>query len=284
MLALIGFNAAAEVTPNGLVILLTDYGADSIQVGALKGSVYTVFEDARIDAITNSIPKGDIVRAAYALAEIADEFPRGTVFCCVVDPANSPNHPAIVLETSDGRIFVAPDNGLLARVAELYGKETLHANINPDFWRPGAGSHTYHGRDIFGPLAGMLADGARIDAVGPELEQMRELDLGKVGEENGAVVGRVVRVDEYGNMATNIRPAHLLDFGFELGEQVDVTIGDTQFFAPIVTTYGDVGQGEKLILVQRSGFIACAVNLGNMAEMLGEGAPARVVMKKVESP
>ena len=260
-----------------------DYGADSIQVGALKGSLYTVFEDAKIDAITNSIAKGDTVGAAYGIAEIADEFPKGTVFCCVVDPTNSPKHPAIVMETKDGRIFVAPDNGLLTRVAEQYGVVSLHASVNPDFWRPEGGSHTFHGRDIFGPLAGKLAGGARVGDVGPALKKIRELDLGKVGLEDGALVGRVVRVDEYGNMVTNILPENLLDSGFELGERVDVTIGSAQFFAPIVVTYGDVGRGESLILAQRSGYIACAVNLGNLSKKLGETAPARVAMKKVDS-
>ena len=163
--ALPGWAAA----PNGLVVLLTDFGADAVYVGALKGAMYTKFPEIRIDAISNSVPPFDVVAGAHMLAEAANEFPLGTTFCCVVDPGVGTDRKRIVLETKTGHCFVGPDNGLLSLVAHRYGLAELREIANPKLFRQGEMSQTFHGRDVFGPVAAARAGGVARGEVGPEL-------------------------------------------------------------------------------------------------------------------
>ena len=266
--------------PNGLVILLTDYGADSIYVGALKGAIYTAFPEARIDAITNSVPAFDVLAGAYILAEAAKEFPPGTTFCCVVDPGVGTARKGIVLETKTGHRFAAPDNGLLHLAAERCGVRQVREIGNKALWRKGAGSTTFHGRDIFGPVSAALARGVPVADVGPVLEHMTPLDAPRSRVEQGIAHGTVIRRDPYGNLVTNITRADLEALGAQRGDALEVTIGKAAFTAPLVFTYADVPKGQKLVLVQSSGLVECAINLGNLAESIGEGLHAAVSIRK----
>ncbi|HNR33305.1 MAG TPA: SAM-dependent chlorinase/fluorinase, partial [Candidatus Hydrogenedentes bacterium] len=150
--------------PVGRVVLCTDYGVDSVYVGILKGVIYDKFPDARVDSLTNAIPPFDIEAGARILAEGCAVYPPGTVFCCVVDPGVGTSRKGVVLETDTGQVFVAPDNGLLTLVAERDGVRALHEIANAAIWREGALSSTFHGRDIFGPVAATIAP-TSIDAV-----------------------------------------------------------------------------------------------------------------------
>lgn len=272
----------AGAAPNGMVVLLTDYGADSIYVGALKGAIYSKFKDAKVDTMTNSVPPFDVATGAYLLLETCDEFPVGTVFCCVVDPGVGTERKCVVLETKDGRYFVAPDNGLLWLVAERYGVAQLRESTNRALWRSGRVSHTFHGRDIFGPVSGALAGGTPLAEVGPELDKLIEIDFGTAVVKEGVVSGRVVRSDPYGNLITNIVADDLAGLDLRLGDSMAVTLGKTSYTAPLVRTYGDVPRGERLILIQSAGQVECAINLGSLAESSGEGLHALVTLRKAE--
>lgn len=264
----------------GMVMLLTDYGADSIYVGVLKGAIYKKCPEAKVDSLTHSVPPFDIAAGACLLAEACREFPADTIFCCVVDPGVGTERKAIVLETERGQRFVAPDNGLLTMVAERDGVRQIREASNRDLWRAGVQSSTFHGRDLFGPVAGALACGASLDEAGPPLTEMVRLDLPAARIEDGVVRGRVIRVDIYGNIISNIRMDDLEALGVRRGDRLEVEIGKARFEAPLVNTYADVPQGEKLALVQSLGLIEFAVNLGNLAETLDEGLHAPVAVRK----
>ncbi|MBN2311669.1 MAG: SAM-dependent chlorinase/fluorinase [Candidatus Hydrogenedentes bacterium] len=274
--------APATVEANGLAILLTDYGADSIYVGMLKGAMYSTWLGARIDAITNSVPPFDIVTGAYVLAEACGAYPPGTTFCCVVDPGVGTARKCIVLRTKAGHTFVAPDNGLLTAVAERYGVAAVRECTNESLFYGKGSSSTFHGRDIFGPVAAALACGVRFEDVGPALERLVRLDLPRARIEGGVAHGAVVRADDYGNLVTNLTAAQLGELGIARGDRVAVTIGDAAFTAPYVHTYGSVGEGERLVLLQSSGFVECAINLGSLAEAVGAGPGADVALRKAE--
>jgi len=271
----------AAATPNGLVILLTDYGADSIYVGALKGAIYTKFPGVRIDTLTNSVPPYDVIAGAHLLAEGCKEFPPGTTFCCVVDPGVGAERKEIVLETNDGRFFVAPDNGLLSLVAKRNGIASLHEATNKALWREGAISTTFHGRDVFGPVAAAVARGVALSDVGPEIKDMIALQDQESRVEGNVVHGKVIRIDDYGNVVTNISAEDLERIGLKPNDTAEITIGKERFVAPRKSTYSDVPKGERVLLVQSSGLVECAINLGTLAGAIGEGVHADVtVMKK----
>jgi len=272
--------AGGGAQPNGMVILLTDYGADSIYIGVLKGAIYTKFPEAKVDSITNSIPAFDIVAGAYILAEACREFPAGTTFCCIVDPGVGTSRKCIVLETKTGQRFVAPDNGLLSLVAKRDGVIRLREASNRALWRAGIKSSTFHGRDIFGPVAAALARGVPIEEVGPELPEMVQLTISGSRIENGVAYGSVVRVDSYGNLITSITAGDLDALGAKPGDPMKITVGETAFTAPYVSAYADVAEGEKLLLIQSMGLVECAVNKGNLADSLGAVLHADVTIRK----
>ena len=278
----LALGAAAGATPNGLVVMLTDYGTDSIYVGILKGAMYSKNPQARIDAITNGIPSYDIAAGAYTVLEACENYPAGTTFCCVVDPGVGSERKAIVLETKNGFVFVGPDNGLLAPVAEKFGIADLREATNTAYWREGVVSSTFHGRDIFGPVSASLANGVPVEKVGPKLERMVPLSLPDVRVEDGAAYGTILRADPYGNLISNLRPAHLESLGLKKGDSVDVTIGGEHFVAPWLGTYSDAAEGGRLVLVQSMGVIEFAINQGSLSDAIGQGLHADVRVAKAE--
>ena len=278
--AVAAWPAMGAVTPNGLVVLHTDYGADSVYVGAIKGAMYAQWPGVRIDAITNSVPAFDVVAGAYLLLEACREFPAGTTFCCVVDPGVGTARKGIALETRSGHLFVGPDNGLLSLVADRLGVAMVRELSNRSLWRPGEVSHTFQGRDIFGPVAAALARGTPLEEAGPELKEFARLKIEPVRLEAGKLTGEVVRTDTYGNFVTNITEEDVARLGLAQGDSARVTIGKAAFTAPFKTTYGDVPEGKPVLVIQSSGFLECALNMGNLAQSLGTGAHAKVVLEK----
>ncbi|MBI4556229.1 MAG: S-adenosyl-l-methionine hydroxide adenosyltransferase family protein [Candidatus Hydrogenedentes bacterium] len=276
-------SVAAGAAPNGRVILMTDYGADSIYVGALKGAIYSTFPEAKMDSITNSVPPFDIVTGAYMLLETADLFPQGTTFCCVVDPGVGSSRKAIAIETKDGRFFVGPDNGLLSLAADKHGIAEVRECTNKTLWRASDISHTFQGRDIFGPVAAALARGVPLAEVGPALNDIVKLDITASRVEDQTVHGEVIRADDYGNLITNIPGKLLTQVGIGLRDTIEVTLGKTNFTAPFVTTYSGVPEGQRLVAIQSAGFVELAINKGSLAKESGQGVRSTVSLKKVSS-
>ena len=281
---LVSLRVWGEFDPNGLVVLHTDYGADSVYVGVLKGAIYKAFPQARIDAITNSVPPFDILAGAQMLAEAAGEFPAGCVFCCVVDPGVGTSRKRIVLEAKSGHVFVAPDNGLLTLAARRLGVVQIREIANTALWRGGEVSHTFHGRDIFGPVSAALGRGVPLSEIGPPLESMVTLDIREPRIEAGKIVGAVIRSDPYGNLITNITAEHLSKIGLAIGDAAEVQVGAARFSAPWVGAYGAVAEGARLLVVQSSGYVELAVNMRSLAEAIGEGLHARVTISKPAAP
>ena len=266
--------------PSGHVILLTDYGTDSVYVGIIKGAIYAKFPEAKIDDITNAVPPFDVTTGAYLLAEAAGEYPKGTVFCCIVDPGVGTERKAIALETNAGYFFVGPDNGLMTLVAEKFGVKSVRECSNSALWRSGVTSTVFHGRDIFGPVSASLAKGIPLVDAGEKLESITKLELNHSRVENGAAIGTVMRVDPYGNLVTTITSGDFENLGIKEGDTLAVTIGDSSYTAPLAKTYAMVPEGDRLVVVQSSGFIECAINKGSLAETIHQGAKAAVTIKK----
>lgn len=147
-------STVAFAAPNGLAVLLTDYGANSIYVGVLKGAMLSKNANVRIETITNSIPNYDIVAGAYILAEASKQWPAGTAFCCVVDPGVGTKRKSIAIETNSDQYFVGPDNGLLSLVAKRFGVKSVHELTNEKYHGPNGLSSTFQGRDVYGPVTG----------------------------------------------------------------------------------------------------------------------------------
>jgi S-adenosylmethionine hydrolase len=261
-----------------LIVLLTDFGDKDHYTGALKGAIYSANPSARIDCITNQIREFDIAEGAYTLAEAAREYPDNTIFVAIVDPGVGSHRKGIAVKTKQGKIFIGPDNGVMWPASEEAGIVEVRELSNTALMHPGEISSTFHGRDIFGPVAGHLAAGTPFELVGPKLAGMAELTSPRATLSEERAVGDILHVDDYGNLITNIPVGTVREMGLHLGSCARVTVNGKEFKAQFVQTYSDVEAGAPLFLSNR-GFVELAVNLGALSEIVGATQGMKVIIE-----
>ena len=261
-----------------IVALVTDFGSTDHYVGAMKGAILSVAPDAQLVDILHDVAPQDIEGGAHALTSAYAVFPAGTVFVAIVDPGVGSARRGLAVEAGVHR-FVAPDNGILTGLFEDHPDARVHALAAKRFWRDPV-SPTFHGRDIFGPVAGHLAMGARLDDLGPAATDALRLPrtpVRAVGPDEWEA--SVVHVDRFGNVTTNVS-ARVLDeiLAAPDGERREVVVHAGPVSAPLVATYSDVPAGEPCALVGSSGRLEVAVNGGSAATVAGvqKGATLRV--------
>lgn len=255
------------MNPSGIITLLTDFGLSDPYAGIMKGVILSINPRARLVDLTHEIPPGDIAQGAWRLYEAIPFFPKGTVHLAVVDPGVGGKRRPVALCTGEA-FFVGPDNGIFSRITK--GTAPIEcAQIANDalFLRPV--SPTFHGRDIFAPVAAHLSIGVPFDALGPPVRDLVSLDLGSVEEIGDALIGRVVRVDRFGNLITNIDQATLLRF---LGPRQGVVTLAGLTLNGIQRTYSDVPEGKPLALIDSSAFLAIAVSTGRASDRIGKSS------------
>ena len=268
----------------GLLTLLTDFGTSDAYVAALKGVVLGINPDVTIVDITHDVAPQDVGAAAFLLATAAPYFPRGTVHVAVVDPGVGTERRPLLVLTPDAA-YVGPDNGIFSSVLGLHtpsgddgpasddaplppGVRAFHLT-NPRYWREPV-SRTFHGRDIFGPVAAHLTLGVHPEELGEPVESIRRLALSTVRREDGGVVGGVVHVDRFGNLVTNIPEAEVA------GRLLTVSIAGRTIVG-LSETYASVADG-LMALVGSYGTVEIAVRNGSAAATLGVGVGERVVV------
>ncbi len=252
-----------------LVTLTTDFGLQDPFVGVMKGVILGICPGARIVDVTHGIPPQDVLAGCLALGDAAPYFPPDTVHVAVVDPGVGSDRPAVAVRTARA-LFVAPDNGLLSflRPDEVLEVRRLE---NPDLWLHPV-SRTFHGRDVFAPVAAHLARGVPLADVGPEHPGLRRLHLPGPVREPGAVRGEVLGFDRFGNAVTNIREGDLPRPG-RAAEVAGRRI-------PLLGTYAETAPGRALALWGSSGRLEVSVREGSAREALGlrRGDPVRVLL------
>ena len=259
-----------------IIGLLTDFGLRDHYVGAVKGAILSICPEAALVDVVHELPAYDVLEGAFALAAAYAAFPAGTVFVAVVDPGVGSSRRGLVLEAGGYR-FVAPDNGLLGLVMADHDERRLHALANEKLFRPQVAT-TFHARDVFGPVAAHLASGVAIEAVGPPVLDPVPLPLAPVRQVTGEEwEARVIHVDRFGNLTTNLSAAQLLRIAQSAGPG-DVVVKIEGVTLPLARTYSDVPAGEPCALVGSSGLLEVAVNQGDAARVMGagRGAPVRV--------
>lgn len=248
-----------------VITLTTDFG-DSHYVGAVKGAILSVNPEARVVDITHRVRRHDIRAGAFALAAAAPYFPQGTIHVAVVDPDVGGKRRPILVECLRG-VLVGPDNGLLMPAARKLGLVKVRELANRALWREDV-SPTFHGRDIFAPVAAHLDLGLRPAEAGPLAPNPHPLDFGEGREEGGALVGELVLVDAFGNCVTNI-PGALAHIVLKQGGDTRVAWPGGEERARFVKAYAEAERGEPVVLVGSSGFLEVAVAQGSFAEASG---------------
>ncbi|MCZ6634366.1 MAG: SAM-dependent chlorinase/fluorinase [bacterium] len=266
-------NSTAADRP-GIVTLTTDFGVQDGYVGAMKGVVLEIAGSVTVVDITHEIPPQDVEAGAYIFHTAYPHFPDGTIHVVVVDPGVGRKRRGLVVETARYR-FVGPDNGVFTPVFQAEADCRMVSLENPEWMRKDV-SATFHGRDVFAPAAGYLCQGVEIEAFGPFVTDPVMLDVWAVREEADRLTGRIVHVDRFGNGISNLSEEQV-----EAAVEGRVVEIGGQIFHRIHRTYGDVVQGEPLLLYGSQGTLEISVNGGSAAEEMGvqRGDEVRLIGK-----
>ena len=260
---------------------LSDFGTDTAPA-VCRGVIWSILPEARINDLTHSSRQFGIRDGAFLLWSSVPYLPVG-VHLAVVDPGVGTTRRPIALQVARGDRLVGPDNGLLVPAAErLGGVVAAHALENRSLWRSSV-SHTFHGRDIFAPVAAHLAAGTPIGDVGPAIDpaELVRLDLPRADLREGGFDTSVLFVDAFGNCRLAGQPADLaaLRSRLEPGDRFTVRIGSTVHEMPWQPTFGAVEAGASLLYEDADyAGLAIGINRGSAAERLGldHDTPVRI--------
>ncbi len=236
-----------------IITLTSDFGLVDHYVGSMKGVIMGINSDCRIVDITHEIPKYDIIKAALVVRNFYKYFPKDSIHVVVVDPGVGTDRKPIIVETEHG-VFVGPDNGVFSfieessRVFEITNREFMLEDL----------SSTFHGRDIFAPVAAHLSLGLGANEFGEVLSSPVLLNIGKPQILDDRIIGEIIYKDSFGNLITNI-PGDIV----EHTSKIDL---DGVVINSISSSYQDVAKGELLAIVGSSGFLEIAVNQGSASE------------------
>lgn len=274
-------HAAEKYPPT--IVFMTDFGVVDDSVALCKGVMYSIAPDVRIVDLTHQVQAFSILDGARFLYGASPYFPAGTVFAVVIDPGVGSTRKAIVAKSKTGQYFVLPDNGLLTLVEQRDGIESVREITNVNWMIGSKLSSTFHGRDIFSPVAAHLVRGEAWSQVGPEIpaKDLVRLKLQAAKLDEHGITAQVVATDgPYGNLVTNIDAEDFLKLGYAHGQNVDLTIADKKMSIPFVKTFSDVPLKKALLYIDSRGHVALAINQGNFAAEYGIKPPAAIVVPR----
>jgi S-adenosylmethionine hydrolase len=225
--------------------------------------------EAEILDITHGIAPQNVLQGALVLAETLPFMPEG-VHIAVVDPGvGGPRRP-VVLRGGDGRLYVGPDNGILVEAVGRLGGIAEAVEPSRSEYRLDPVSSTFHGRDIFAPVAAHLARGVPVSRLGPPIDPsaLVKLDVPRAHVEPGRIDGHVLAVDRFGNIRLNVGARDLAGAALARGETVEVEVASRCHSATVARTFADVEPGKIAVFEDSSGTVSIAVNSGNAARTL----------------
>ena len=258
-----------------IVTFLSDFGHQDWFVGVVHGVVHALAPEAHLVDLNHDVAPGNVARGAFLLEAAAPDFPEGTVHLAVVDPGVGTARRALAV-TARGQHFVGPDNGLL-EWALADPAAVAHALVEERWFRRPV-SRTFHGRDVFAPVAAHLASGVAATAFGPRVHDPIRLPARSAARSDGSLVGQVVFIDRFGNALTNLTAETLaLAFPAAGDERFEVQVLGRRI-GGLARSYGDAPVGTLVAIVGSSGRLEVAQVGGDAAERLGLGEGDPVIV------
>ncbi len=260
------------------IVLLTDFGNSDYYVAMMKGVIGSIAPDCGIIDLSHKIEPYNVGQAAFLLSVSHKYFPVGTIFVVVVDPQVGTSRKPIAVE-ADGQYYIGPDNGFASYVVEDSAAARAFTLSNKGLHLTTV-SNTFHGRDVFAPVAAHLFNGISPDTVGEAIEPASLVRLAgnrRITERAEAMVGEVVIIDNYGNLITNIHSGALAD-GERDGSSITIETA-SRTIKGLKNTFGDVPKGELLAYTGSLGYLEIAVNGGNAAGLIDAFPGMKVFVK-----
>ena len=262
-----------------IVTLLTDYGRDDDFVGVCHGVIHGICPEAQIVDITHGIPRYAVRQGALVLRNTLPYMPAG-VHVGVVDPQVGTERRGVAVRCQDGRLLVGPDNGLLSLAWERCGGVAQAVDVTRSPHRLEPVSATFHGRDVFAPVAAQLAAGAELADAGDALDpgELVVVEMPQPRIEPAGVVAHVLVVDRFGNAGLDVTHEQLAGTGLRLGETLEIQSGDERYLATFAQTFADVKPGEVIVYEDAYRSLAIAINRGDAAGTMQLGPDSEVVL------
>ncbi|MBN8662339.1 MAG: SAM-dependent chlorinase/fluorinase [Candidatus Obscuribacter phosphatis] len=254
-----------------LITFTSDFGTNDGYTGSVKGVIHNIFPQAQIVDICHQIEPWNVASGAWIIASAYKYFPKGTIHIVVVDPQVGSSQKRILVQ-GESELFIAPDNGILSLVMKEQASWKAYELNKKEYWLPYV-SNTFHTRDIFAPVAAHIAAGASPSEVGTEIavQSLHYLENQEVCTTGGIVSGRVVHVDRFGNLITNIpndkvkpKSACFLD---------DLKVGSVN------NTYSSVTEGMAVAFPASHGFLEIAIHQGRANEILKAKVGSQVALE-----
>lgn len=242
-----------------IITLTTDFGISDWYVACMKAVILSINPQVNIIDITHQVPDQDILSASLVLKN-CDYFPSGTIHVAVVDPGVGSSRRGIVVELSNSQIYVCPDNGLLSFLMQKHRIIRAHVIENLNFCRQPISS-TFHGRDIFAPVAAHISLGTALGQFGQETFTVQSLEVSSPQITLTCIQGKIIYIDKFGNLISNISQDHLT------GKILKAVINSIEI-CKFINTYSDIAVGEAGILFSSEGFLEISVNQGSAQKYL----------------
>ncbi len=259
------------------IALLTDFGYRDHYVGVIKGVIASIVPSARIMDVTHGIPPQSVIAGAITLGQSWRYFPKRTIFLVVVDPGVGTARLPIAIETRSGARFVGPDNGVLSLAADA-ARIGRAVELREPRFRLAAVSSTFHGRDVFAPVAAHIWNGTPLSSLGPRVERIERLSIEKPRQRGKRLAGRVIYVDGFGNLITNISREALDEFATRFPARALLTRIRRGAAMKILNAYGDAPVGAPLATFGSFDLLEVAIRDGNAASFFGAGAGTPVTI------
>jgi S-adenosylmethionine hydrolase len=258
-----------------VITLLTDFGFKDGFTGVMHGVILGIAPDATIVDISHAISPQNVLEGSLVLAKSAPYFPPGTIHVAVVDPGVGTARRPLAARIGN-QYFVGPDNGLFTGVIEAAEKSAqsmtfLHL-IKPEYWL-GEVSRSFHGRDIFAPVAAHLAKGVKLEDIGEVITDPAHIMIPRPEATADGWAGQVLAVDHFGNLLTNLTPEHIAP-----EKSLSISIGEAHI-SGLVQTFGERESGSVIAMIDSSGVLAIAVVNGSAAEKLRVGVGTGVSLR-----
>lgn len=259
-----------------IITLTTDFGLKDHYVSVMKAVMLRIAPDLRFVDVSHEVPPQDIMAGAWVVRNASIHFPPGTVHLVVVDPGVGTDRNPVVIRIND-QYFVGPDNGIFSLIADEFDYQAWKLT-DPAYWEENP-SDTFHGRDIFSPVAAHLARGVKPEEMGEPVNELVTYRWAVPISDRDGIQGWIIHIDRFGNLISNI-PKELIEEA--VGEsRFRIYVGNT-ILNRIEKAYGSVTEGEPVAYIGSSGNLEIAINKGNAMEMLGvqKGAQISIFIQK----